>query len=57
VLTSANALRAMLYNVNSISPLSLAASTGAVAVAATLACWLPAFRASKVQPMEALRCE
>jgi predicted permease len=57
VLASATSLRAMLYDINSINPLSLAASTGAVAIAATLACWLPACRASRVQPMEALRCE
>ena len=57
VLTSATALQAMLYNINSLNPLSLAASSGAVIAAATLACWLPAYRASKVQPTEALRCE
>jgi putative ABC transport system permease protein len=57
VLASAAALRAMLYNINAVSPLALASSASAVVVAAALACWLPAHRASRVEPMEALRCE
>jgi len=50
-------LRAMVYEVNPLNPLSLTAATGAVALAAAVACWLPARRASRVDPMAALRCE
>ena len=56
-LASAKALRALVYDVNTLSIVALAAATGAVAVAAALACWLPARRAAAVEPMEALRCE
>jgi ABC-type lipoprotein release transport system permease subunit len=47
----------MLYDINDIQPLSLAAATGTLAFAAALACWLPARRATQADPMEALRCE
>jgi predicted permease len=56
-LAVATTLRAMVYDINTLNPLSLAASAGAVVLAAALACWLPARRASRVDPMEALRCE
>lgn len=56
-LASANALRAIVYDVTPLNPFSLAAATGAVMLAAALACWLPALRAARIEPMEALRYE
>jgi ABC-type antimicrobial peptide transport system permease subunit len=56
-LALASALRAMVYGVNPLNPLSLLAGAVAVLVAAMLACWLPARRAAKVDPMVALRAE
>ena len=50
-------LRAMIFGVNPLSPASLLAGAGAVAAAAILACWLPAWRASRVDPIVALRAE
>jgi predicted permease len=56
-LALATALRAMVYGVNPLNPLSLLAGAVGVLVAAMLACWLPARRAAKVDPMVALRAE
>jgi predicted permease len=56
-LALASSLRSMVYDLNTVNPLALGASAGAVVLAAALACWFPARRASKVEPMEALRCD
>lgn len=56
-LALATLLRSMVYGVNPLNPVSLLAGAGAVAVAAVLACWLPARKASRVDPIEALRAE
>jgi ABC-type antimicrobial peptide transport system permease subunit len=56
-LALATVLRAMVYGVSTLNPLTLAAATAAVGAAAVLACWLPARRASKVDPMTALRTD
>jgi predicted permease len=56
-LASAAALRTVSYDVNPVNPLVLAAATSAVFIAAAMACWLPARRAAKIHPMEALRYE
>jgi putative ABC transport system permease protein len=50
-------LRSMLYGVSGRNPAVLVLVCGVVAVAGLLAAWLPALRASGIQPMEALRAE
>lgn len=47
----------LLYAVKPNDPLSIAAAIAALIVVATLASWIPARRASKIDPMEALRYE
>jgi len=56
-LALASTLRSLVYGLDSIDPVSLVAATAAVALAATFACWLPARRAAKVDPIIALRAE
>ena len=56
-LALATLLRSMIYGVNPLNPVTLLVGAGAVTLAAMLACWLPARRASRVDPMVALRSE
>ena len=44
-----------LYGVSGSDPLTLAGISALLGVAALLACWLPAYRATKVHPTETLR--
>jgi putative ABC transport system permease protein len=46
-----------LYGISSTDPLTLTSIIALLAAATLLACWLPARRAMKVDPMEALRYE
>jgi macrolide transport system ATP-binding/permease protein len=46
-----------LYGVSGADPIALLASAVLLAFVALLACWLPARRAAKVDPIVALRCE
>jgi predicted permease len=48
-------MRALLFGVGSIDPTTLFATPCLLGVVALFACWLPAFRASRVEPIEALR--
>jgi macrolide transport system ATP-binding/permease protein len=48
---------ALLYGVNPFEPGLLALAVVPIVLAAFAACWLPARRAAKVDPMVALRCE
>ena len=50
-------LRSLLYEVSPFDPASFAGVALMLAAIGALACWLPARRATKVNPIEALRNE
>jgi len=50
-------VRSLLFGVNANDPLIYAAVTVVLIAAAVVACWLPARRASRVNPMITLRAE
>jgi predicted permease len=50
-------LASFLYGVNRFDPVMFLAVAAALSLAGVLACWLPARRAARVDPVEALRCE
>jgi predicted permease len=50
-------IRSMLYGTHALDPLVFAAVTGTLVAVATLACLIPAWRASRLDPMQALRME
>ncbi len=49
--------RSLIYGVTPHDPINLALAAGALVVVAVTAAWLPARRAAKIDPMEALRYE
>jgi ABC-type antimicrobial peptide transport system permease subunit len=51
------ALSGMLYGVSPSDPITLAAVIGIVLLVASAAAWMPAMRASRIDPMQALREE
>jgi len=56
-LTLARVMRSLIYNVSPADPLTFAAVALMVMAIALLACWMPAHRATKANPMVALRAE
>jgi len=50
-------LTKLLFGVDPTDPLTITAVATLLAVVATLACWLPARRATRIEPMEALRLD
>ncbi len=54
---AARAVTSMLYGVRPADPWSLAGAAGLLLLIALVAGWVPAMRASRVEPMEALRHE
>jgi putative ABC transport system permease protein len=54
-LVAADILRSFLFGVSTSDPLTYAATAGVLMAAALLACWLPARRALRVDPVDALR--
>jgi ABC-type antimicrobial peptide transport system permease subunit len=56
-LAVAHTLQSLLYGINAFDPLTFVGVVALLAAAALLACWLPARRATKVDPMIALRAE
>jgi predicted permease len=55
-LAGGHAIESLLYGVSPRDPIVFVATTLALLVVALVACWLPARRASKLSPVEALRC-
>ena len=47
----------MLFDVNAFDPLVYGGTSAILLGVALLACWIPAYRASVVHPLEALRYE
>jgi predicted permease len=56
-LTASRLIASQLYGVSSTDPLTLTSIVLLLAVTGLVACWLPARRAMKIEPMEALRYE
>src|SRR5262245_37255348 len=50
-------MKTMLFGVHTTDPLTFVAIAILLMIVASLACWIPARRATKVDPMISLRCE
>ena len=56
-LAGSRLLSALLFEVNATDPVSLVGSAVTLLLVALLAAYVPAYRATKVNPMETLRAE
>ena len=56
-LATGKLLAGMLYHVSAADPVVFGGAAGALVLVSMLACWFPARRAARVQPMTALRTE
>lgn len=50
-------IKSQLYGIESIDPIGLIAVVAVLLIVATLAAWIPARRAGRIDPIEALRAE
>jgi predicted permease len=50
-------IRGMLFETSPLDPLTFGGIVALLISVALLACWIPARRAARIEPMEALRCE
>ncbi len=57
MLVSARALRSFLFEVNAVDPVVYAGVSLLLALVTAVACWLPAQRAARVDPIITLRAE
>jgi len=55
--TAASFIRSILYGTSPLDPIVLATMVASLLLTAVIACVLPAIRASKIEPMQALRIE
>jgi predicted permease len=56
-LSSTRILKSLLYELSPLDPMAISTAVATVAVMTIAAAWLPAWRATKIDPMRALRAE